>query len=111
MAQVSAANVNRDGTGDLVTVFTAGANGSRVESVQVKAIGATTPGMVRLFVCDETAARLLTEIPVTQNAVSGSVASFEDGRQLELVIPSGFKLKASTHNAEAFNVLAFGGNF
>jgi hypothetical protein len=118
IGQVSVANTNRDGTGTIATVFTAGSNGSRIDGVVVKATGTTTAGMVRLFIHDGTNARLLTEIAIPANTVSATNPSFEAqlrpetyARFLPITLPNGFSLRASTQVAETFNVIAFGGNF
>lgn len=111
IGQVSVANANRDGTGTLATVFTAGAAGSRIDNVIVKAVATVTAGMVRLYLHDGVNARLLTEIPVDATTPSASVPTFEDGAVLDIAIPSGYSLRASTHNAETFNIIAFGGDF
>lgn len=110
IGQLSSANANRDGTGTIVAVITAGASGTRVERAMVKATAATTAGMVRLFIHDGTNAMLFAEIPVAAITPSASVAAFEDEVVFEdgLVLPTGYSLRASTHNAEAFNVIAMG---
>jgi hypothetical protein len=112
--QVSTANANRDGTGTLGTLHTAGANGSRVELVRVKAAVTTTAGMVRLFVSTDggTTKRLIAELVVTAVTVGASTPSFE-GEWVPtrpLVLPAAAVLYASTHNAEAINCFAHGGN-
>lgn len=105
VAQLSAANTNRDGTGTIVTVLTAGTSGSRVDDIVITATGTTTAGMVRLFLHDGTNARLFREVPVTAITPSGTVQAFTASlTNLALVLASGWSLRASTHNAEAFNV-------
>ncbi len=47
---VSVANVNYDGTGTTVLVFTAGANGARVDALKVKALGTNVATVLRVFV-------------------------------------------------------------
>src|SRR5262249_27101643 len=47
LGQVSAANTNRDGTGTLVDIVSAGALGSRLDQIEVVAIATTTAGVVR----------------------------------------------------------------
>jgi hypothetical protein len=113
LAQVSAANTNRDGTGTIVTVLTAGANGTRIERVKVKAVGATTAGMIRLYLNDGTNTRLLEEALVAAVTPSGIVETFEAEFDFSrpdqmLVLPNGWTLRASTHVAETFNVIAIG---
>lgn len=114
-AQISTANTNRDGTGTVGTVLTAGSNGSRIHRIRVKAGGTTTAGMVRLFIHDGSAYRLWHEIPVTAITPSATVETFEDELYLPgesaLALPSGYSLRASTHNAETFNVIAEGGDY
>jgi hypothetical protein len=110
---LSAANAGRDGTGTIVDIVTPGASGSKIERIVIQATSTTTTGFVRLFVYNGTASRLLREIAVTAATPSGSVAAFRSEVDLSfpsqvLVLPTTFKLQASTHNAEAFNVIAFG---
>lgn len=117
---LSAANTNRDGTGTIVTVFTAGASGSRIDGIVIQASATTTAGMVRLFIHDGTNARLYDEVPVfavtpaasvpAWSAALGNNAPLSNGRY-PLVLPTGYSLRATTHNAEAFNVHAIGGDF
>lgn len=114
VAQATAANTNRDGTGTIATIFTAGASGSRIDLIAVKATGTTTAGMVRLYVHDGSTARLWREVPVSAVTPSASLASFASYVNLTfdpLIIPTGYSLRASTHNAETFNVVATGGDF
>lgn len=109
--QVTAANSNRDGTGTLATVYTAAASaaGSRIDRIVVHAVGTTTAGMVRLFLANSgaSAIRLIREIPVvaitpsaTQPAFSVEIV-FDNG----LIMENAATLRASTHNAETFNII------
>ena len=118
VAQATAANTNRDGTGTIATVFTAGASGSRIDAISIKAIGTTTAGMVRLFVHDGTNARLLDEVTIRAKTPSATIEAEEShlslgnlSQILPLILPTGYSLRASTHNAETFNVFAFGGDY
>lgn len=105
IAQATSANTTRDGTGTIATVFTAGASGSRIDDVTITAVGTTTAGMVRLFLHDGTNARLLREVAVSAITPSGTVAAFTASlTNLALVLQSGWSLRASTNNAETFNV-------
>jgi hypothetical protein len=49
LAQVTAANTNKDGTGSVAVVLQAGATGARVDGIAIKAAGTTTAGMVRFY--------------------------------------------------------------
>lgn len=118
IAAISTANTNRDGTGTIGTVLTAGASGSRIDAVMLKATGTTTAGMIRLFVHNGTTAYLLNEIPVLANTPSSTAPAWEVqmnastmSQLFPVILPTGFSLRASTNNAETFNVLAVGGDF
>jgi hypothetical protein len=105
-AQVSTANTNRDGTGTLATVFTAGSNGSRVDDIWIVGTGTTTAGVVRLFVNDGTNSRLWQEVMVTAITPSVSVQVFNTALYNQaLILPNGWSLRASTQIAETFNVI------
>lgn len=111
MAAISTANTNRDGSGTLVSVLTGSTNGTKIEEVKIAAAAATTAGVVRLFLWDGTNNRLLTETLVSAITPSASVQTFERSIVFDnLVLPSTWELRASTNNAEAFNVFAFGAN-
>lgn len=117
IATISTANTNRDGTGTLGTVLTAGASGTRIRRIEVQATGTTTAGMVRLYLHDGTTAHLFLEVPVSAITPSGTVSAFTANYseatttdQLPLTIPTGYSLRASTHNAESFKVIAEGGD-
>jgi hypothetical protein len=112
VAQVSTANPNRDGTGTVVTVLTAGSSGTRVDYVAVKAVSSTLAGVVRLFIHDGSNARLLTEVPVPTTAPAATDKTFEQLVELAggVVLPTGYSLRATTEAANTFNVFAFGGD-
>lgn len=112
MAQVSAANTNRDGTtGTYVTLVTAGASGTRIAEIVTQGAVTTTAGMVRLFLTDGTTTRMFDEVSIAAATVSATVKGNRVSTTYNnLVIPSGWSIKASTHNAEAINVWALGAN-
>ena len=105
--QISTANTNRDGTGTLGTLLSAGSNGSRVDDIDICAADTTTAGVVRMFVSDGTNHRLVREILVPAITPSATVEAFRFTlRNLGIVLKSGWSLRFSTHNAETFNVVA-----
>lgn len=112
MAQVSVANTNRDGTtGTYVTLLTAGASGTRVAEIVTQGAVTTTAGMVRLFLTDGTTTRMFDEISIAAATVSATVKGNRVSTTYNnLVIPSGWSIRASTHNGEAINVWALGAN-
>lgn len=106
VGQVSTANTARDGTGTIATIFTAGGNGSRVDDIWITATGTTTAGVVRLFINDGTNTRLWQEVMVTAATPSTTVQVFNTALfNQALILPNGYSLRASTHNAETFNVI------
>lgn len=105
VAQVNAANPNRDGTGTIVNVFTAGTNGSRIDDLYITPAVTTTAGMVRLYIHDGTTARLWREAVIAANTPSASNPVISSPlSNLGLILKSGYSLRASTHNAEAINI-------
>lgn len=100
-----------DGTGTLVTGFTAGTNGSRVERIRVKCAATSAAGLVNIFIFDGTNNRLLTSITVTAVTTSTTVSAFESVVTLGIVLPTGFLLKWATTIAQSTNVIMEGGDF
>jgi hypothetical protein len=116
VVQVTTANTARDGSGTPVTIFSAGASGSRIERVRVCGTGTTTAGVIRLFIHDNSNARLIKEILVTAITPSTTVevysadvdCSFNGGC---IILPVNYSLRATTHNTETFNIHVFGADF
>jgi hypothetical protein len=119
IGQATVANTNRDGTGTLATIFTAGASGGRIDKLDCQAVATTTAGMLRFFMFDGTNSRLFYELPVAAVTPSGTAPAWratlsEDAIAQELfpiVLEANEQLRVSTNNAETFNILATGGNF
>lgn len=112
VAQVTTANTNRDGTGTLATVFTAGSSGSRLDALVIQATATTTAGMIRFFISNDggTTKRLIGETAVSAITPSATVAAFSttvtSGFMTKgLVMQANSILYASTHNAETFNII------
>lgn len=130
LGQVSTANTARDGSGTIATIVTAGSGGTRIDHIEIQATGTTTAGQIRLFLHDGTNARLWREISVTAvtpNTSTTPAWHYEmDGNSqnevltystpqrfifLPLILQTGWSLRASTNNAETFNIIAHGGDF
>lgn len=109
------ANTARDGSGTLVTILTAGASGTRVERIKIKATGTTTAGMIRIFLHNGTSAFLLDEYTVTAATPSATVKTWEIDQLYAdtdpISLPTGWTVKATTHNAEAFHASVIAGDF
>ena len=117
---IGAANISSAVTGltvsgvtGLTSLLAAGTNGTRVDTVEVQATGNTTANMVRLWVYAGSGnAQLFKEVPIPVNTASASNPAVSVTVPFAtLVLPTGYTLYASTNNAEAYNVLAFGGNY
>ena len=123
VVEIAAANIARDGSGTLVTLFTAGVNGSRIESItftSAQATAALNSAMVgRVFLTDTAGAnpRLINEIVITAVTASNTVVGanntilFSNG----LIIPSGCILKVAQSVyagvQDKVHVVAKGGNY
>lgn len=113
---ISTANTSRTTFATGVDVFSAGSSGSRLERVEVCANGTTTAGVVRLWLYDGATYFLFEEILVTAATPSASVAAWSAASvkitpAKPLWLPSGYKLSATTHNAEGFDVTVTGGDY
>lgn len=120
---VAAANTARDGSGTLVTLFTAGASGSRVESItfrSAQATAAASSAMIGAVYLTDTGGinpRLIDEVviatatPSTTAAGAYSTITFTDG----LIIPSGCLIKVTQSVyagvQDQMHVIAKGGNY
>ena len=112
--QVSTANTNRDGTGTVVTMLTGAAAGTKVFEIAAQATVTTTAGMVRIFLSLDggTTKRLIDELAIAAATVSASVKGTRITTSYSnLILPDASAvLYASTHNAEAINVVALAGD-
>ena len=115
-ASVSTANTNRDGTGTIATVFTAGASGSKIEEVVVQATNDPADSTITLFIYDGANYWLFDEIDIgNPAAASTTVAGYRTYKTYEnLVLPTGYSLRAAITvalTAGVANVFALGGDF
>lgn len=111
-ASITAANTAMDGTGTVQTGFTAGANGSYVKKVIVRAQGTNVATVFRVFLnnggANTTATNnaLIAELTLPATTASNSVAlpSFEI--PLEFAIPASYALLFTIGTAVAAGVIA-----
>lgn len=68
--KVLTANTNLDGTGTVVTLFTAGANGAIVDSLTVAHLGTNIATVLRLFIKDGSNYTLFFEETIAANTIS-----------------------------------------
>lgn len=111
---------NRDGSGATtaapVTVFTAGASGSKIEEIVVKAEVNPADSTILLFLHDGSAFHIWDEWDIGDPAAgSATVASYREVRTYEnLLLKSGWTLRAVITAAPTtgkVQVHAFGGDF
>lgn len=108
---ISQGNPNLDGSGPLGSLLTAGGNGATVNSITIKAMGATSQGMVRLFASNGSQNLLIREIMVPANVQSPIVQAFSATIVVPFTLAPGYSLKVSTQNDEPFSVSASATNW
>lgn len=104
---ISTANSNLDGGGTLETIITGSANGTLIKTLIIKAQTDTSHGMIRLFVQKSGGSNtLLREIPVPTVIKSDRDPSYMSVINLNYTLENSERLKASTENADTFNLIA-----
>jgi hypothetical protein len=116
----TAANTNLDGTGTVVTVFTADAtNGSKIETVSMWNMGTNVSTVVRFFVNNgatnvtATNNALVQEFTWAANTVAQNAASTPVVWQANLYMKPGYKLNVTIGTAIAAGIMvaAQGGDY
>lgn len=112
---MTVANTNRDGTGTVVTCFTAGSSGSKVNEIRIKATGQTAAGLINLFVYDGSSYRLLDAVTVDAVTPNTTTDSWEADpiTFANLDLESGDTIVAAPTVAPtsgAFHVIVLGGD-
>lgn len=126
---VTTANTAKDGTGTMVTVFTAGANGSKIDQIKIRALGTNVATVLRFFInngqTNATAANnsLVHEVTIAATTLS-EVAALADNdititkNTTETVVPipylpAGYKINVAigTTVAAGLQVTVHGGDF
>ena len=98
---LATANTAKDGTGTVVLLATAGANGSRVDFLRVRALGTNVATALRIFVnngADPTVAAnnvLFTEATIAATTLSEVAALAETQIAMDLALPAGYRLYAT----------------
>lgn len=111
IGSLTTSNANLNGSGTLVTVLTAGSSGTKVNEITVQSTGTATAGVVRIFVHDGSASYLFDEIQISATIPSSTATAYRYYKSYDnLILPSGYSLKACPSNSETFNVIAWGGD-
>ena len=123
---IQTANTAKDGTGTVNLIFTAGANGSRVERVRARAVGTNVATVLRIFInngSDPTTATnnvLYTEKTIAATTLSEAAElalnefpNTTDPAGFPLYLPAGYRLYCTigTTVAAGLRVSAFGGDY
>lgn len=96
VGSVSTANTNRDGTGTIETIFSAGTSGSIVTRITIQATGDPADGIVTIFLHDGTTAQLFDEFDSGDPAAaSNTVVGWRSDRTYDLVLPNGWSVRAA----------------
>jgi hypothetical protein len=111
--RIATANTARDGTGTLGTLFTAGSNGAFFKGFRFQAEGATTAGVIRIFIQSAGAGNneLIREMLVSAVTPSATVEATSGEWYPEggIILAATDIFKVSTHNAETFSCWLEGG--
>ena len=118
-ATVTTANTAKDGTGTVATVFTAGANGARVDYLKVRALGTNVATVIRVFVnngsTNATAANntLIVDQTIAATTNSETAQLVDNIIQLDLSLPAGYKINVTigTTVAAGLQVTGVGGDY
>lgn len=117
---ITAANTAKDGTGTVVTVFTADATeGSYVDCIRMRAIGTNVATVVRVFVnngsTNATAANnaLIAEMTLAATTISEVAMQNDMVIPLKFGLPAGYKLNITLGTAVAAGYIpsAVGGKY
>lgn len=127
--KVTAANTATDGTGTTVAVFTAGANGARIDQIKVRALGTNVATVLRLFVNNGSDPAVATNnslihettiaattisqtAALTDNLITVTVNTTETVPPIQ-ALPAGYKILASIGTAVAagLQVTVSGGDY
>ena len=123
---IQTANTAMDGTGTVVTIFTAGADGARVERIRSKAAGTNVATVLRIFInngSDPTNAAnnvLYAEKTIAATTASAVAALLTnelpdttDTTAFPIVLPAGYKINVTigTTVAAGLRVCAVGSSY
>lgn len=109
------ADTSRTGPTNSTTVFTAGASGSKVESITIQGVGTTVAGVVCLFRVQGGVFCLIDEFVIAAVTPSTTVPAHREVRNYDnLVLKTGATLAVTTQiagNQSLVRVTAFGADF
>ena len=118
-ASITAANTATDGTGTSNLIFTAAANGSRLDKIRITSLGTNVATKVMIFInngsTQGTAANnaLYKEFTIASTTASNTAALVDTEFSSDLVMPSGYRIYThiATAVAAGLKITAFGGDY
>jgi hypothetical protein len=116
---IATANTAKDGTGTVVLLFTAGANGARVDQVKVRSTGTAVATVIRIFINNgatnvtATNNSLYVETTIAATTLSETAAQVDNLIQMNISLPATYRVYATigTTVAAALQVSAQGGDY
>lgn len=116
---ITTANTAKDGTGTVVLLYTAGANGSRVDAVKVRSTGTAVATVIRIFVnngatnATATNNSLYTEATIAATTLSEVGAQTDNSLTMNISLPATYRVYATigTSVAAPLQVSAVGGDY
>ena len=119
MSTIATANTAKDGTGTVVTLFTAGTDGGRVDKIKVRPTGTSVQTVLRVFLnnglTNATPANntLYMERTIPAYTLSETTEQLDIAVQLDVALPAGWKVNCAigTTVASALALTCEGGNY
>ena len=116
---ITTANTAKDGTGTVVLLYTAGANGSRVDAVKVRSTGTAVATVIRIFVnngatnATATNNSLYTEATIASTTLTEVAAQTDNSITMNISLPATYRVYATigTSVAAPLQVSAVGGDY
>lgn len=117
-AKLNLANPAVDGTGSVSTVFTAGAEGSRVDKISFQPLGTNDKTVVRVFINKGDNSTALNNTLYLEQTINATIASTDAALPkievpIDLILPAGYKLICTlgTAVASGIQVTVEGGDY
>ena len=119
MGTIATANTAKDGTGTVVTLFTAGANGGRVDKIKVRSTGAAVQTVLRVFLnngstnATATNNTLYMERTIPASTLSETTEQLDTAVVMDVALPAGWKINCTigTTVAAALALTCEGGDY
>ena len=116
---ITTANTAKDGSGTVVLLYTAGANGSRIDTIKVRNTGTAVATVIRIFINNGATNATATNNSLYVEATIAAATLSETSARADNVITMGISLPASyrvyatigTTVATALQVSAVGGDY